>query len=75
MRWSHAEIRCHLNNFLFQKNEEISEAVEDLSGEERACLSLAQIAARPPKLLILDEITNNLDLETCAHVIPEVIFH
>ena len=30
---------------------------------------MAQIAARMPKLLILDEISNNLDLETRAHVI------
>ncbi|MDR1233213.1 MAG: ATP-binding cassette domain-containing protein [Puniceicoccales bacterium] len=67
--WSHAEIRRHLNDFLFRKNEETSEAVENLSGGERARLSLAQIAAHPPKLLILDEITNNLDLETCDHVI------
>lgn len=40
-----------------------------LSGGEKARLSLAQIAARTPKLLILDEITNNLDLETRGHVI------
>lgn len=32
-------------------------------------LYLAQIAAKTPKLLILDEITNNLDLETREHVI------
>ncbi|MDR2776956.1 MAG: ATP-binding cassette domain-containing protein [Puniceicoccales bacterium] len=67
--WSHAEIRCHLNDFLFRKNEEILEAVKNLSGGEKARLSLAQIAAHPPKLLILDEITNNLDLETCDHII------
>jgi ATPase subunit of ABC transporter with duplicated ATPase domains len=30
---------------------------------------LAQIAAQTPKLLVLDEITNNLDLETKGHVI------
>ena len=40
-----------------------------LSGGEKARLSLAQIAARTPKLLILDEITNNLDLETKQHVV------
>jgi ATPase subunit of ABC transporter with duplicated ATPase domains len=40
-----------------------------LSGGEKARLSLAQIAAKTPKLLILDEITNNLDLETRDHVI------
>jgi ATPase subunit of ABC transporter with duplicated ATPase domains len=42
--------------------------VKNLSGGERARLSLAQIAANPPKLLILDEVTNNLDLETRDHV-------
>lgn len=43
--------------------------VSTLSGGEKARLSLAQIAAITPKLLILDEITNNLDRETRAHVI------
>ena len=32
-------------------------------------MSLALIAAKPPQLLILDEITNNLDIETIDHVI------
>lgn len=66
--WSHAEIRRHLNDFLFRKNEEINALVSTLSGGEKARLSLAQIAAKTPKLLILDEITNNLDLETKEHV-------
>jgi ATPase subunit of ABC transporter with duplicated ATPase domains len=38
-------------------------------GGEKARLSLAQIAAITPRLLILDEITNNLDIETRQHVI------
>lgn len=67
--WSHAEIRKHLNHFLFRKNEEINTTVSNLSGGEKARLSLALIAALAPKLLILDEITNNLDLETREHVI------
>jgi ATPase subunit of ABC transporter with duplicated ATPase domains len=67
--WSHAEIRLHLNDFLFRKNEEVNALVSTLSGGEKARLSLAQIAARTPRLLILDEITNNLDLETREHVI------
>jgi len=67
--WTHAELRKHLNDFLFRKNEEINALVSSLSGGEKARLSLAQIAARPPKLLILDEMTNNLDLETREHVI------
>jgi ATPase subunit of ABC transporter with duplicated ATPase domains len=67
--WDHAAIRRHLNDFLFRKNEEVHALVKNLSGGERARLSLAQIAANPPKLLILDEITNNLDLETRDHVV------
>jgi ATPase subunit of ABC transporter with duplicated ATPase domains len=67
--WSHADVRRHLNDFLFHKNEEVNALVSSLSGGERARLCLAQIAAKTPKLLILDEITNNLDLETRAHII------
>ena len=69
LNWSHADIRKHLNDFLFRKNEEINTTVLNLSGGEKVRLSLAQIAASTPKLLILDEITNNLDLETRDHVI------
>jgi ATPase subunit of ABC transporter with duplicated ATPase domains len=67
--WTHAEVRCHLNDFLFRKNEEVNAVVEQLSGGEKVRLCLAQIAAQTPKLLLLDEITNNLDLETKGHVI------
>lgn len=67
--WSHAEIRNHLNDFLFRKNEEINTQVKQLSGGEKARLSLAQIAAKTPNLLLLDEITNNLDIETQEHLI------
>lgn len=67
--WSHAEVRRHLNDFLFRKNEEVMAKTATLSGGEKCRLSLAQIAAISPKLLILDEITNNLDLETRQHVI------
>ncbi len=66
--WTCNQIRCHLNDFLFRKNEEINNRISNLSGGEKARLSLAQIAAKPPKLLILDEITNNLDLKTRNHV-------
>jgi ATPase subunit of ABC transporter with duplicated ATPase domains len=67
--WSNAEVRSHLNDFLFRKNEEVNALVSTLSGGEKARLTLAQIAAKTPKLLVLDEITNNLDLETREHVI------
>lgn len=63
-----AEIRKHLNDFLFRKNEEVTTKVCNLSGGEKARLSLAKIAAKVPKLLILDEITNNIDLETKNHI-------
>ncbi|MBM3857314.1 MAG: ABC-F family ATP-binding cassette domain-containing protein [Verrucomicrobia bacterium] len=67
--WPHSELRRHLNNFLFRKNEEVHRPIYQLSGGEKARLSLAHIAAKTPRLLILDEVTNNLDLETRQHVI------
>jgi ATPase subunit of ABC transporter with duplicated ATPase domains len=68
-QWKDAEIRKHLNDFLFRKNEEVNAQVSTLSGGEKARLSLAQIAAQSPRLLLLDEITNNIDLETREHII------
>lgn len=70
--WTLLEIRKHLNNFLFRKNEEVNNKVKTLSGGEKARLSLALIASYTPKLLILDEVTNNLDLKSKKHII-EVI--
>lgn len=67
--WTHQELRRHLNNFLFRKNEEVNALINTLSGGERARLSLAKIAANSPSVLLLDEITNNIDLETRTHVI------
>jgi ATPase subunit of ABC transporter with duplicated ATPase domains len=72
--WPHSEVRRHLNDFLFRKNEEVMALTSTLSGGEKARLCLAQIAARPPRLLILDEVTNNLDLETRDHMI-QVLRH
>ncbi len=67
--WPHADFRRHLNDFLFRKNEEVNAFVRTLSGGEKARLTLSQIAVKTPKLLILDEVTNNLDLETRDHII------
>ncbi|MBL4587748.1 ABC-F family ATP-binding cassette domain-containing protein [Candidatus Babeliales bacterium] len=67
--WNEQDLRRHLNDFLFRKNDEVLNIVSNLSGGEKARLSLCLIAADPPKLLILDEISNNLDLETKEHVI------
>ena len=66
---THIAVRRHLNDFLFRKNKEVNILVAQLSGGEKARLGLAQIAARTPKLLILDEITKNLDLEARGHTI------
>lgn len=67
--WTEIDVRRHLNDFLFKKNEEVMQIAVNLSGGEKVRLSLSMIAAKTPKLLILDEITNNLDLETKEHVI------
>lgn len=67
--WLELKIRRHLTDFLFFNNEEVYAKVATLSGGERARLCLAQMAARSPALLILDEVTNNLDLETREHMI------
>ena len=67
--WSTAQLRQHLSDFLFRQNLAVEAGVSTLSGGEKARLSLACIAARVPELLILDEVTNNLDLATRRHVI------
>ncbi|MCH9753530.1 MAG: ATP-binding cassette domain-containing protein [Alphaproteobacteria bacterium] len=72
--WSSEEIRKHLNDFLFRKNEEVDAKIKMLSGGEKSRLCLAHISAKTPRLLILDEVTNNLDIETKEHVI-QVLKH
>lgn len=67
--WTYADIRNHLNDFLFRKNEEVNASVNILSCGEKVRLILAKIALQMPKLLILDEITNNIDLETKEHIV------
>jgi ATPase subunit of ABC transporter with duplicated ATPase domains len=71
--WKPVDLRRHLCDFLFRKNEEVNALVSTLSGGEKARLTLAQIAAKTPKLLILDEVTNNLDLDTREHVIQVLL--
>lgn len=67
--WTDHEIRKHLNDFLFSTQQEITNKIGNLSGGEKARLSLAQIAAKSPNLLLLDEITNNVDLDTRQHIV------
>ncbi len=66
--WQHVEIREFLIQFLFRSNLDVNKQIEVLSGGEQARLSLAAIALQEPKLLILDEITNNIDLTTRNHI-------
>ena len=53
----------YLNDFLFS-DEQARAPVRALSGGERARLLLAQLMAQPANLLVLDEPTNDLDIET-----------
>ncbi len=53
----------YLKEFLFAP-EQIRQKVRALSGGERGRLLLARAFARPRNLLVLDEPTNDLDLET-----------
>ena len=53
----------YLRDFLFTP-EQIQGSIQRLSGGERKRLQLAQVLSRPCNLLVLDEPTNDLDLET-----------
>jgi ATP-binding cassette subfamily F protein uup len=52
-----------MKDFLF-KPEQARTPVRELSGGERARLILARVLSRPSNLLVLDEPTNDLDMET-----------
>jgi ATP-binding cassette subfamily F protein uup len=60
-RWKH--VVGYLRDFLF-RDEQARQPVRALSGGERNRLLLARILARPSNLLVLDEPTNDLDLDT-----------
>ncbi len=53
----------YMQDFLFRP-EQVRSPVSRLSGGERNRVQLARILARPCNLLVLDEPTNDLDLET-----------
>ncbi|RYE08605.1 MAG: ATP-binding cassette domain-containing protein [Hyphomicrobiales bacterium] len=53
----------YMKDFLFGP-EQARTAVEKLSGGERGRLALARLLALPSNVLVLDEPTNDLDLET-----------
>ena len=53
----------YMKDFLFAP-EQLGTPIERLSGGERGRLMLARALAKPSNLLVLDEPTNDLDLET-----------
>jgi len=61
----------YLRDFLFTP-EQMQGSVTRLSGGERRRLQLARVLSRPCNLLVLDEPTNDLDLET-LEVIEELL--
>ena len=67
--WPEAQVRRHLADYLFRTNAQVRTPVALLSGGEKARLCMARIGASTPRLIILDEPGNNLDLETRNHLI------
>ena len=61
----------YMKEFLFAP-EQARTPIRNLSGGEKARLILARILARPSNLLILDEPTNDLDMET-LDLLQEVV--
>jgi ATPase subunit of ABC transporter with duplicated ATPase domains len=62
------ELRQHLAKFLFRETPEVNKKAAILSGGETARLALAMMTIQPVDLLILDEPTNNLDIESIEQI-------
>ncbi|CUH39687.1 ABC transporter ATP-binding protein uup [Jannaschia seosinensis] len=63
VRGTARHVAGYLNDFLFD-DRQFRAPVRSLSGGEKARLLLARIMALPSNLLVLDEPTNDLDVET-----------
>jgi ATP-binding cassette, subfamily F, member 3 len=62
-RWTRGHIQNHLGAFGFS-GDEVQRSTAIISGGERARVALALLALRPANLLVLDEPTNDLDVES-----------
>ena len=71
VRGKSKHVAGYLKDFLFSESQ-LRSPVKSLSGGEKARLLLAKLMARESNLLILDEPTNDLDLET-LDLLQEVI--
>ena len=65
-------VHAYLRDFLFS-DERARSPVKALSGGERNRLLLARLFTRPANLLVLDEPTNDLDLETLELLEEELV--
>lgn len=63
VRGRQRHVVSYLKDFLFEENQ-ARQPVKALSGGEKARLLLARLFAKPSNLLVLDEPTNDLDMET-----------
>jgi len=71
VRGNPKHVAGYLKDFLFSESQ-LRSPVKSLSGGEKARLLLAKLMAKESNLLILDEPTNDLDLET-LDLLQEVI--